>query len=118
MSIVTLKYFKPEEFKMREEIVYDKMDETFLLQLDKLRELVGESLHINSSYRSELYNAALKGAKTSMHLKGRAIDIFCKNGTLRAKIIKNALNLGLSCGVYDTWVHVDNRPFQIVYNGC
>jgi len=117
MNKLTLKYFKPEEFKMGKELVYEKMDESFLIQLDKLRELVGESLIINSSFRTELYNKALKGAKNSMHLKGRAVDLACNNGTLRAKIVKNALNLGLSCGVYDTWVHVDNRGLQILYHG-
>lgn len=117
MNILTLKHFKPGEFRMGKEIVYDKMDSDFLLLLDKLRELVGESLQINSSYRSKLYNEAVRGSKNSLHLRGKAVDLYCNNGTLRAKIIKNALNLGLSCGVYNTWIHVDNRKFQIVYNG-
>lgn len=117
MNKLTLKYFTPDEFKMGKEIVYDKMDSNFLVKLDKLRELVDEPLVISSSYRSRLHNKAVGGAANSLHLKGKAVDIKCFNGTLRAKIIKNALNLGLSCGVYNSWVHVDNRAFQIVYNG-
>lgn len=118
MDKLILKYFKPEEFKMGKETVYEKMDRSFLLKLDQLRELVSEPLSINSSYRSEIYNKELKGAKNSLHLEGRAVDIACNNGILKAKIIKNALNLDLSCGVYNNWVHVDNREIQIVYNGC
>lgn len=117
MEELKLKYFSPEEFKMGKEIVFDKMDTIFLRQLDNLRELVGEPLIINSSYRSRLYNKAVGGSENSLHLKGKAVDIRCNNGTLRAKIIKNALNLGLSCGVYNSWVHVDGRRLQIVYNG-
>lgn len=117
MSNIKLKYFKPGEFRMGKEEVYDKMDKEFLLTLDKLRELVNKPLSISSSYRSKLYNAALNGAKASMHLKGRAVDIPCTSSSLRAKIIRNALNLGLSCGVYKNWVHVDNRAYQIVYHG-
>ena len=112
-----MKYFKQEEFKMGKEIVFDKMDTTFLNLLDNLRELVGEPLRVNSSYRSVLYNKALGGATNSLHLKGIAVDLHCTNGTLRAKIIKHALNLGLSCGVYNNWVHVDNRKFQLLYVG-
>lgn len=117
MEQVELRYFTPEEFKMGKEIVFNKMDAAFLKLLDTLRELVGEPLKINSSYRSKLYNKAVGGSENSLHLKGMAVDIHCDNGTLRAKIIKNALNLGLSCGVYNNWVHVDSRKFQIVYNG-
>lgn len=112
-----LKYFKKEEFKMGKEVVFDKMDPIFLKLLDELRELVGEPLIVNSSYRSKLYNKAVGGSENSLHLKGKAVDLRCNNGTLRAKIIKNALNLGLSCGVYNMWIHVDSRKFQIVYVG-
>ena len=112
-----MKYFVPEEFKMGKEIVFDKMDTTFLKLLDELRELVGEPLIVNSSYRSKFYNKAVGGSENSLHLKGKAVDLRCTNGTLRAKIVKHALNLGLSCGVYNTWVHVDNREFQILYVG-
>lgn len=112
-----MKYFKPEEFKMGDKVVFNKMDTTFLKLLDELRELVGEPLIVNSSYRSKLYNKAVGGSENSLHLKGKAVDLHCTNGTLRAKIVKHALNLGLSCGIYNTWVHADLRPFQIVYCG-
>lgn len=117
MNKITLKYFKPDEFKMGKEIVYEKMNSDFLIKLDKLRELVNEPLKVNSCYRSEDYNKSVGGSKNSLHLTGKAVDLHCNNGTLRGKIIKNALDLGLSCGVYNNWIHVDNRKLQIVYVG-
>ena len=110
-----MKYFNKNEFVMGKENVFDKMEPEFLLMLDDLREAVGEPLYINSSYRSPEYNASIKGAPASMHLKGRAVDIACESGMLRAKICHAALNMGLTCGVAKTFVHVDNRTVPIVY---
>lgn len=95
--------------------VYDEMDKTFLMMLDDLRERVGEPLRINSSYRSPSYNKSINGAPKSMHLTGRAVDLQCSTGSLRAKIIHAALSMGMTCGVARGFVHVDNRDNQIVY---
>lgn len=111
-----MKYFSETEFVMGDEVVFDMMDADLLERLDALREAVNEPLYITSSYRDEDYNNAVAGSSTtSMHLKGRAVDLACNNGTLRAKIVKNALNLGLTVGVAKTFVHVDNRDNQIVF---
>lgn len=114
---IKLNYFTKDEFVMGDKNVYSNMDKVFLFTLDKLRENIGTPLVINSSYRDKEYNEAIGGSKNSMHLKGRAVDIHCKNGVLRAKILKEALYLGMSCGVYKNWIHVDNRENQIVYHG-
>mgnify|MGYP002629942015 CR=1 FL=1 len=42
---------------------------------EPLREWVGGSIQVNSFYRCEELNTALKGSKTSSHTKGLAIDI-------------------------------------------
>jgi len=110
-----MKYFSETEFVMGDEVVFDMMDADLLERLDALREAVNEPLYITSSYRDEDYNNAVGGSSTSMHLKGRAVDLACNNGTLRGKIVKNALNLGLTVGVAKTFVHVDNRDNQIVF---
>lgn len=112
-----MRYFKPEEFKMGVEIVYDKMNPDFLEKLDELRHLCNIPLKVNSSYRSKEYNRRVGGANNSMHLYGRAVDIACINSVTRAIILKNALNMGLTCGVYRTWIHIDDRENQIVYHG-
>lgn len=43
--------------------------------LDKVRELWGKPLGVNSGYRSAELNRAVGGAKNSQHLKGEAADI-------------------------------------------
>lgn len=43
--------------------------------LQPLRYIYGKPIHINSAFRSVLVNKAVKGAKTSQHLKGKAVDI-------------------------------------------
>lgn len=112
-----MKYFKPEEFKMGNEVVYDKMNSEFLEKLDGLRYLCSIPLKLNSSFRSKEYNKSIGGATNSMHLLGRAVDIACNNSITRAIILKNALNMGLTCGVYKTWIHIDDRETQLVYHG-
>tara|TARA_R110000824_G_scaffold21682_1_gene80659 strand:+ start:2806 stop:3261 length:456 start_codon:yes stop_codon:yes gene_type:complete len=42
---------------------------------EPLREWVGGPIRVNSFYRCEKLNTALKGSKTSSHTKGQAIDI-------------------------------------------
>ena len=110
-----MKYFKEDEFLMDGVVVFDKMNVNLLKDLDLLRELVNEPLHVTSSYRSKEKNEAVGGSSRSQHLKGKAVDISCNNGTLRAKIVKQALVLGLTCGVANTFVHVDNRDNQVVF---
>ena len=100
---------------MGSENVFNKMDADLLDRLDVLRELVNSPLHITSSFRSESYNKSVGGSTRSQHLKGRAVDLSCNSSTLRAKIVKNALDLGLTCGVAKTFVHIDNRDNQIVF---
>jgi uncharacterized protein YcbK (DUF882 family) len=110
-----MRYFRETEFIMGDKNVFNKMDADLLDRLDVLRELVSEPLHITSSYRSEEYNNSVGGSSRSMHLKGRAVDLSCNNGTLRAKIVKHALELDLSVGVAKTFIHIDNRDSQIVF---
>ena len=110
-----MKYFKDTEFVMGKENVFSKMDADLLYKLDLLRGLVNRPLKLNSSYRNEKYNKAANGAKNSKHLTGNAVDIHCKDVILRAKIVKHALYLGMSCGVSNFFVHVDNRKGQIMF---
>jgi len=108
-------YFKESEFMMANSKVFDKMDAMFLPLLDELRQRVGEPLVITSSYRSKEYNKFIGGAKKSQHLYGKAVDLACNNGTLRAKIVRHALDLGLTVGIAKGFCHIDNRDNQIVF---
>jgi len=110
-----MRYFKIEEFVMGDENVFDKMDTDFLNILDNLRGLVGFPLTINSSYRSPEYNKSINGATHSKHMEGIAVDLHCTDSTKRAILVKGALDMGLTVGVGKTFVHVDNRPKQIMF---
>lgn len=84
------------------------MNFEFVDKLDKLRELCGFPLKVNSGYRSKAYNQMVKGQYNSAHLKGLAVDISCKTSFERFCIIQNALKLGIKrIGVYPTFIHLD-----------
>ena len=110
-----LRYFKESEFTMGGENVYHQMDGIFLDQLDELRHMVAMPMKITSSYRSPDYNASIGGASKSMHLKGRAVDVACINSRDRMVIVQEALALGLTVGVAKTFIHIDDRDYQIVF---
>lgn len=110
-----LKYFKPSEFTMGGENVFDKMDRPFLRKLDMLRHNTGVPMIITSSYRSPEYNAKIGGAPASKHLEGIAVDVSCTNGKDRLKIVEEAIDLGFTVGVGSTFIHIDNRFEQIVF---
>ena len=116
MSKIELKHFKPSEFRMGQVNVFDKMDTVFLMQLDKLRDNINQPISITSSYRDKEYNKQIGGVKSSFHLKGRAVDIVCPTSHYRALVMKEALNLGLSVGVMNNALHLDNRDIQVVFH--
>ena len=70
--------FKPKEIACKGDnnlmIDTDAMD-----KLQKLRDLLGRPMYINSAYRSPSYNKKVGGAKASQHLKAKAFDINMKN---------------------------------------
>lgn len=83
--------------------------------LEKLREIVGKPININSGYRSESYNKKVGGAKDSQHVLGNAIDFHVSGMTTQQiyDIIKKNNMLGevfKGVGLYNTFVHVDVRP--------
>jgi hypothetical protein len=93
--------------------------------LDPLREKCG-AINVTSGYRSPALNKAVKGAKSSQHMKGQAADIKginCSNAELFNQIQKLKLPFDQMIWEYGTdkepsWVHVSfgslNRR-QILY---
>ena len=81
-----------------------------------LREFVDSPIIITSFYRSEKLNQAIKGAKSSQHTKGEAIDL--KSKTVSNKVlfdyIKNNLDFDQLIWEFGTefapqWVHVSYK---------
>lgn len=83
--------------------------------LQILRNHLGESIHINSGYRTEAYNKKVGGKSASQHLQAKAADITCKSKTpkqlaafIEKLIAKGELKFG-GMGIYPGFVHVDIR---------
>lgn len=78
-------------------------------QLQRLRDLVGKPIQINSAYRSYEVNKAVGGANQSRHLYCLAADIVCPSVPLH-KLLGLILsdNIGFSkILVEPTWLHVE-----------
>lgn len=101
------------------------MEEEFILLLDRARKMAGEEgkkyglrivFHINSGFRTQLYNSSLKNAsKNSAHLRGWAADIRIRNNQERRIILNSLIEVGLDrrIGMSDTFIHVDYDPSLI-----
>ena len=79
--------------------------------LDPLRDAYGKPIRVNSGYRSPALNAAVKGSKTSQHMKGQAADITAGSKQENNKLFELAQKLNLPyCQLIDergfTWVHI------------
>ena len=75
------------------------------LQIARTR--LGEGLFINSGIRCSRHNEAVNGKSTSSHLKGVAVDLRCKEGHTRIKMLKVLAPLFDRIGVGKTFIHVD-----------
>ena len=93
-------------------------------QLQILRNYIGKPITINSGYRSEEYNASIKGSsKKSQHVMGRAADIVVKgmsplavHTTIELLIEKGDMLQG-GLGLYDSFVHYDIRGTKARWDG-
>ena len=79
--------------------------------LDPLRDAYGKPIRVNSGYRSPALNAAVKGSKTSQHVKGQAADITGGSKQENKKLFELAQKLNLPyCQLIDeknfSWVHI------------
>lgn len=84
-------------------------DRKLILGLEKLTERLGRRVNVISGYRSIAHNSAVKGARNSQHIYGRAADmeqVFSSGEVL-------ALNIFSGIGIRrltDRVAHVDVRP--------
>ena len=91
---------------------------------EPLREWVGCPIRVNSMFRSLELNTALKGSKTSSHMKGEAMDITSMGGKSNLEMfhyIKDNLEfdqLIWEFGKEPKWLHVsfnkDNNRKQVL----
>lgn len=86
--------------------------------LDPLRDAYGKPIRVNSGYRSPALNTAVKGSKTSQHVKGQAADITGGSKQENKKLFELAQELNLPyCQLIDeknfSWVHISYDPNNV-----
>ncbi len=103
------KYFKDAEFRRcNPSCTIDQMQPGFLALLDAIRERAGIPLVLNSAYRSREYERSKGRSGNSAHTMGLAVDIRCYSTATRWRIVKAAMELGVTrIGIGDTFVHID-----------
>jgi len=90
--------------------------------LQVLRDLLGESIKINSGWRSEAHNKAVGGVKTSQHVLGKASDIKVKGietddlYLLIESLIEQGEMKEGGLGLYNSFVHYDIRGTRARWN--
>jgi uncharacterized protein YcbK (DUF882 family) len=83
--------------------------------LQVLRDELNEPIHINSGYRTPIYNERVGGKKKSQHLLAKAADITTKNktpkqlGAFIEKLIAQGKMKQGGLGIYPGFVHYDVR---------
>lgn len=83
--------------------------------LQVLRDDIGEPIHVNSGYRTPVYNKKVGGKPASKHLKAQAGDITAKSFTPKQlaarieKLIKAGKMKQGGLGIYPGFVHYDVR---------
>lgn len=88
--------------------------------LEPIRKKWGEAIIVTSGYRCKKLNDAVKGAKTSLHMTGSAVDIRCKNktknimlwGLIRTMMEKKEITVRTLVWEYGghqnpNWIHLD-----------
>ena len=81
--------------------------------LEQVRSLLGHAMHIDSGYRCDILNAAVKGSRTSAHLEGYAADFICPDFGTPLEIVKLITGSTLAfdqCIQEGTWVHCSFDP--------
>lgn len=104
------KYFNESEFiRCTPSCSINDMDIEFMDLLDRLREKAEIPLIINCAYRSKEWDISKGRSGNSAHTKGLAVDIRCYDSTNRYRIIKAAIELGITrIGIGNGFIHIDN----------
>ena len=116
-NIKVSKNFKLREFECKDGSHLVKIDSKLVTKLQKLRDLVGKPIIINSAYRTPSHNKKVKGSPKSQHLLGKAVDIHV-NGISPKNLAKYAEKAGFDgIGTYKTFIHVDVRGKRARWQG-
>lgn len=125
-----MKYFSIEELCKSNVAVKNNIDNTptpsviknltILIEecLDKVRDLWGNPLYVNSGYRCPSLNKKVGGARNSHHLLGFAADITTKSKENNKQLFELIKNSGLEyTQLIDEnngeWIHISHIPSNL-----
>ncbi len=117
-----VKNFKPSEFDSPDVAGSGKknMSEQFVRKLDMLRNLYRKPIIITSGYRTISYNQQIGGAKSSMHLKGKAVDIAVSRADayelLGLAYVVGLKGVGVSQSGGSRFIHLDDREQPTIWS--
>ena len=89
------RYFNPNESGL-DNGRYEKLQPELLEKLDNLRELYGQPITINSSYRSPEHPIEARKEKPGEHSYGAAVDIAAVGGEATFLLVKYAIEVGFT----------------------
>ena len=111
--------FTREEFICPCGCGFDEIDPLLVSTLQRLRDEVQLPVVVNSGCRCRSHNAAVKGSKTSQHLKGKAADIRIDGMTslqiidvLKRLYLDGEIYVGYVYAINGNSIHVDVRAPQ------
>ena len=77
---------------------------------ENLAKSLNKVITLNSAYRTPQYNASVGGARNSMHVQRKAIDVQWGTTNIQARIdmIQKAIDAGFTgIGCYNSFIHLD-----------
>jgi uncharacterized protein YcbK (DUF882 family) len=109
------KDFNRREFACKDNCGYDSIDPRVVRMTQKIRDVLGEPVKVNSACRCIKHNKAVGGVSESFHTKGLAADLSCKSGskklfeTIKVMFERGKLNDLEYCRRYASknFVHID-----------
>lgn len=89
------------------------------MTMEKVRDLLGFPIRVNSGYRCAKLNAAVGGSKHSAHLEGLACDFTCAEFGAPYDICKaieaSDIDYHQLIHEYGQWVHLGLRPAHLAW---
>lgn len=87
------------------------IDQDAAERLDNLRDAFGGPVVVVSGYRCPVHNANVGGASNSLHMKGKAFDLYYGDTVRLIELYDAAVVAGFTgFGFYGGWLHVDTGP--------
>lgn len=105
-----MSYFQPREFYCtcpNQCVGKRDADARLRLKLERVRELYGKPVYVNSGVRCPAHNVSVGGKPDSEHLTGLGADLRCSTSRDRAFLLGAVLAAGFRrVGIAKTFIHV------------